>query len=265
MIRRFVTDAGHTRALICPGALLLSLLRILLLAVHFAIASVIGLLIGLCRPFNPDNSRLCARVYGIPALRIMGFRQRLEADGVLKHQRPAIIVANHISNHDLFVFGQVVPVRTVSLGKTSLKWLPVFGQLYWLAGNVLVDRGNAVQARRAMETTTDTLQHKDMSLWVFAEGTRGHGKGLGPFKKGAFLMAINAGVPIVPVCANNYTRTMNLNRWVGGAVVMRALPPIPTTGMTVDDVPELMQRCHAAMAECIEQLDREAEALLKKA
>ncbi len=264
MIRRFATDEGRTRALTCPGAPLLSLLRILLLAAHFVIASVIGLLIGLCRPFNPDNSRLCARVYGIPALRIMGLRQRIEADGVLNHQRPAIIVANHISNHDLFVFGQVVPVRTVSLGKTSLKWLPVFGQLYWLAGNVLVDRGNAVQARRAMETTTDTLQHKDMSLWVFAEGTRGHGKGLGPFKKGAFLMAINAGVPIVPVCANNYTRTMNLNRWVGGAVVMRALPPIPTAGMTVDDVPELMQRCHAAMAECIEQLDREAEALLKQ-
>jgi 1-acyl-sn-glycerol-3-phosphate acyltransferase len=264
MIRRFVTDAGHARVLICLGAPLLSLLRIFLLAVHFVIASVIGLLIGLCRPLNPDNSRLCARVYGIPALRIMGLRQRIEAGGVLKHQRPAIIVANHISNHDLFVFGQVVPVRTVSLGKTSLKWLPVFGQLYWLAGNVLVDRGNAVQARRAMETTTDTLQHKDMSLWVFAEGTRGHGKGLGPFKKGAFLMAINAGVPVVPVCANNSTRTMNLNRWVGGAVVMRALPPIPTTGMTADDVPELMQRCHAAMAACIEQLDREAEALLKQ-
>lgn len=264
MIRRFVTDDARSRVLSCPGAPLLSLLRILLLAVHFAIASVIGLLIGLCRPFNPDNSRLCARVYGIPALRIMGLRQRIEADGVLNHQRPAIIVANHISNHDLFVFGQVVPVRTVSLGKTSLKWIPLFGQLYWLAGNVLIDRGNAAQARRAMETTTDTLQHKDMSLWVFVEGTRGHGKGLGPFKKGAFLMAINAGVPIVPVCANNYTRTMNLNRWVGGAVVMRALPPIPTAGMTADDVPELMQRCHDAMARCIDELDREAEALLKQ-
>ena len=95
---------------------------------------------------------------------------------------PLMIVANHISNHDLFVFGQVVPVRTVSLGKTSLKWLPVFGQLYWLAGNVLVDRGNAVQAKKAMLTTTDTLQHKDMSLWVFAEGTRNLGKGMKPLK-----------------------------------------------------------------------------------
>jgi 1-acyl-sn-glycerol-3-phosphate acyltransferase len=263
MIQRFIAHDGRVNVLTFTGASLLSLLRYLLLTIHFVIASVIGLLIGLCRPFNPDNSRLCARVFAIPALLIMGFRMRIEADGLLKHKRPAVIVCNHLSNHDLFVIGQVVPRRTVSLGKTSLKWVPVFGQLYWLAGNILVDRGNAVQAKKAMETTTDTLQHKDMSLWVFAEGTRGHGKGLGAFKKGAFLMAVNAGVPIVPVCANNYTRTMNLNRKVGGVAVIRTLPPISTEGMTPDDVPALMQRCHADMAACIDQLDREAEALLR--
>ncbi|WP_290902124.1 1-acylglycerol-3-phosphate O-acyltransferase [Aquabacterium sp.] len=240
---------------------MLFVLRVPLLAVHFVIASVIGLLIGLCRPFNPDNSRLCARVYSLPALRIMGIRVKLEIGDLIEHARPAVLAANHLSNHDLFVFGRVVPQRTVSLGKKSLKWIPLFGQLYWLAGNVLVDRGNAAQAKKAMLTTTDTLQHKDMSLWVFVEGTRSHGKGLGPFKKGAFQMAINAQVPILPVCANNYTRTMNLNRWHGGTVILRALPPIATTGLTLDDLPALMATCHAQMAACIEELDREAAAL----
>jgi len=235
---------------------LLFVLRILLLTIHFVVASVIGLIIGLCRPFNPDNSRLCARVYSIPALRIMGIQVEPQVGDLIQHQRPAVIVANHLSNHDLFVFGRVVPVRTVSLGKKSLKWIPLFGQLYWLAGNVLIDRGNAMQAKRAMTTTTDTLQHKDMSLWVFAEGTRSHGKGLGPFKKGAFQMAINAGVPIIPVCANNYTRTINLNRWRGGRVILRALPPIPTAGLTMDDLPDLMAKCHAQMAACVDELDR---------
>ena len=235
---------------------MLFVLRILLLTIHFVVASVIGLIIGLCRPFNPDNSRLCARVYSLPALRIMGIQVELQVGDLIQHQRPAVIVANHLSNHDLFVFGRVVPVRTVSLGKKSLKWIPLFGQLYWLAGNVLIDRGNAMQAKRAMTTTTDTLQHKDMSLWVFAEGTRSHGKGLGPFKKGAFQMAINAGVPIIPVCANNYTRTINLNRWRGGRVILRALPPIPTAGLTMDDLPDLMAKCHAQMAACVDELDR---------
>lgn len=240
---------------------MLFLIRLILLTVHFVIASVIGLLIGLCRPFNPDNSRLCARVYALPALRIMGFHVKLDAASLLGHARPAVIVANHLSNHDLFVFGQVVPERTVSLGKKSLKWIPLFGQLYWLAGNVLVDRGNAIQAKKAMLTTTDTLQHKDMSIWVFAEGTRSLGKGLGAFKKGAFLMAINAGVPIIPVCVNNYSRDLNLNRPRAATVVMRALPPIATTGLTAADAGALMQACHAQMAACIEELDREAATL----
>lgn len=233
-------------------------LRMLLLCVHFVLASLLGLLVSICRPFNPDNSRIAARLYAVPATFIMGMKMRLDIDGVLKHQRPAVIVANHLSNYDLFVFGHAVPPRTVTLGKTSLKWIPLFGQLYWLAGNVLIERGNAIQAKKAMLTTTDTLQHKDMTIWVFAEGTRGHGKGLAPLKKGAFQMAINAGVPIIPLCANNYVRGMNLNRLRGGTVVMRALEPIPTAGLTLDDLPELMAKCHARMKACIDELDQQA-------
>lgn len=233
-------------------------LRMLLLCVHFVVASLLGLLVSMARPFHPDNSRLAARIYAVPALRIMGMDVRKDTALVLGHARPAVIVANHISNYDLFVFGPAVPPRTVTLGKKSLKWIPFFGQLYWLAGNVLIDRGNAAQAKKAMLTTTDTLLHKDMSIWVFAEGTRGHGKGLAPFKKGAFQMAINAGVPIVPLCVNNYVRGMSLNRWRSGCVEMRALPPIPTTGLTQADIPALMARCHATMQACIDELDRRA-------
>lgn len=237
---------------------MLFFLRMLLLCMHFVLASLLGLMVSVLRPFNPDNSRLAARIYAVPALRIMGVRVRTELDGVLQHQRPAVIVANHLSNYDLFVFGLAVPPRTVTLGKKSLKWIPLFGQLYWLAGNVLIDRGNATQAKQAMLTTTDTLQHKDMSIWVFAEGTRGHGKGLGPFKKGAFQMAINAGAPIIPLCGNNYVRTLDLNKWRSGEIMLRALPPIPTAGLSADDMPALMADCHARMSACIADLDCQA-------
>jgi 1-acyl-sn-glycerol-3-phosphate acyltransferase len=100
-----------------------------------------------------------------------------------------------------------------------------------------------------------------MSIWVFAEGTRSHGKGLAPFKKGAFQMAINAQVPIIPVCANNYVRGIRLNRWRSGEVILRALPPIATQGLTLDDMPALMAQCHAQMQGCIAQLDKEVAAL----
>lgn len=238
---------------------MLFMLRMLLMGLHFMLAGGLGVLLGICRPFNPDNSRLCARLYALPAMRILGLRVETDVDSLRNKPGSCLIIANHQSNYDLFVLGTVVPHRTVCIAKKSLKWVPLFGQLFWLAGNVLIDRSNAHKARRAMLTTTQTLQHKDTSIWVFPEGTRNLGKGLLPFKKGAFHMAIAAGVPIVQVCVSNYVTHMRLNRWNSGDVLIRSLPPIPTTGLTVDDIPALTQACYAQMDECIKAMDHQLQ------
>ena len=230
-------------------------LRLFLLGVHFLLAGATNLFLGVLRPFHPDNSRLFGRVYSLPALRILGLRYDLQVEELDKLTSPCVIVVNHQSNYDLFILGSVVPHRTVTIGKTSLRWIPIFGQIYWLAGNVLIERGNAAKAKAAMLKTTDTLQHKNISIWVFPEGTRNMGEGLLPFKKGAFQMAIAAGVPIVPICCSNYKRTMRLNHWHSGNLRIRALPPISTVGMTLDDMPVLMERCREQMVGCIAELD----------
>ena len=239
---------------------MLFLLRMVLMGLHFIVAGVLGVLIGVCRPFNPDNSRLCARLYAVPAMWLLGLNVKADVDSLRHKPGTCVIIANHQSNYDLFVFGTVVPHRTVCIAKKSLKWVPLFGQLFWLAGNVLIDRGNAHKARRAMLTTTDTLQHKDTSIWVFPEGTRNLGKGLLPFKKGAFQMAIAAGVPIIPVCVSSYARDMRLNSWNTGDVMIRSLAEIPTAGLTQDDMPQLIETCHAQMKACIEQMDQQLAA-----
>lgn len=240
------------------GPLVLHYLRLLLIGLHFLLAGFVNLFIVVLRPFNPDNSRLCGRTYSIPALRILGFDVELDVQGMHDQPRPCVIVANHQSNFDLFVFGCVVPKRTVTLGKTSLKWVPFFGQVYWLAGNVLIDRGNAEKAKQSMLQTTDVMQHHDTSIWVFAEGTRNLGQGLLPFKKGAFQMAIAAGVPIIPLCCSSYKKTMQLNRLRSGPLRIRSLPPISTQGLTMDDMPALMERCREQMVACIAELDAQA-------
>lgn len=236
---------------------MLFLLRMLAMAVHFILAGLLGLLIGLCRPFNPDNSRLCARLYALPALCLLRLKLRTEVRPLLEHRQACVIVANHQSNYDLYVLGRVVPRRTVSIGKRSLKWVPLFGQLYWLAGNVLLDRGNARRAKQAMLTTTDTLKHRNTSIWVFPEGTRNAGEELLPFKKGAFQMAIAAGVPIVPVCVSRYARRIRLNRWNSGKILIRSLPAIPTAGLSLDDLPRLIDDCRTQMQQCIAAMERE--------
>ncbi|WP_313514763.1 1-acylglycerol-3-phosphate O-acyltransferase [Pseudomonas sp.] len=234
---------------------MLFLLRMLLMGVHFILAGVLGLLIGICRPFNPDNSRLCARLYALGGLPILRLRLKAEMD-MPKDTPTCVYIANHQSNYDLYVLGRVVPRRTVSIGKKSLKWVPLFGQLYWLAGNVLIDRGNARQARQALQATTDALLHHDTSIWVFPEGTRNQGELL-PFKKGAFQIAMDAGVPIVPVCVSSYARTMRLGRWNSGRILIRSLPAVPTLGLTQADLPALAERCRVQMQLCIQALDKE--------
>ncbi|NQD78636.1 1-acylglycerol-3-phosphate O-acyltransferase [Pseudomonas sp. CrR14] len=236
---------------------MLFVLRMLMMSVHFVIAGILGLLLGLCRPFHSDNSRLCARFYSLPALRMLRLNVETDTRNLAEHDRPCVIIANHQSNYDLYVIGCVVPRRTVSIGKKSLKWVPLFGQLYWLAGNVLIDRGNARKAKQSMLATTHTLQHENTSIWVFPEGTRNGGGDMLPFKKGAFQMAIAAGVPIIPVCVSSYARSLRLNSWNSGKVMIRSLPAIPTAGLGIDDVPQLIETCRSRMQACIDSMDAE--------
>src|SRR5471032_400126 len=239
---------------------MLFLLRMLLMGLHFMVAGWLGVLLCICRPFNPDNSRLCARLYGLPAMWILRLNVRADVDSLRNKPGTCVIIANHQSNYDLFVLGTVVPHRTVCIAKKSLKWVPLFGQLFWLAGNVLIDRGNTHKSRLSKLTTTHTLQHKDTSIWVFPEGTRNLGEELLPFKKGAFQMAIAAGVPIVPVCVSSYVKHMRLNRWSSGKILIRSLPAIPTAGLSMDDMPLLIAQCREQMRECIASMDRQLQA-----
>ena len=85
------------------------------MALHFIVAGVLGVVLGLCRPFNPDNSRLCARLYAWPAMCILRLRVKADVGPLMDKPDSCVIIANHQSNYDLFVFGNVVPRRTVWL------------------------------------------------------------------------------------------------------------------------------------------------------
>jgi len=234
------------------------LVRYILLGAIFAIGSVLGILVGLIRPFNPTNSRWCAQIYsffGLPAIGI-----KVKAIGLENYptDRAFIVVANHQSNWDLFVVGSTVPKRMVSLGKKSLKWVPLFGQLYWLAGNILVDRGNSKKAMEAMEITKKALTQDNTNIWFFAEGTRNKGKNMLPFKKGAFVTALNAGVPVVRVCTSSYLNGFSMDKLNNGTAKVKVLPAIETKDLSMDDLDALMKECHDSMMEVIQELDSPA-------
>lgn len=119
----------------------------------------------------------------------------------------------------------------------------------------MIDRSNPEKARKSMEITREAMLQRQMKIWVFPEGTRNGGKNLLPFKQGAFRMAIDAGVPIVPVCVNGYLSTLTLNKWHGGKIKIQVLPPVSTKGKTLEELDVLVASVHAQMQACINALD----------
>ncbi|MDV2078857.1 lysophospholipid acyltransferase family protein [Marinobacter xestospongiae] len=218
------------------------------------VVCLLGLAVCLARPFNPENNRVLGRWLARTGRLILGLRRPLDGWQHMPHDRPTVIIANHQHNDDLFVLGDLLPPRAVTVGKSALVWAPFFGQVFWLGGNVLINRAKSHKAVAAMQATSEAITREHKSLWIFPEGTRNHGAEMGRFKKGAFHAAVAAGAPITMVCAQSYQgRTEGvLGRYQ--SVAVRILPPVETTGLTNADIPELMERCRRQMAEVIAEL-----------
>lgn len=214
-----------------------------------------ALVMYVARPFNPDNNRLLARTIARIGRLLLGMERPLEGADNMPQDRPTVVIANHQHNDDLFVMGDLLPPRTVTVGKSSLIWIPFFGQVFWLGGNVILNRGRSHKAVAVMQATSAAISRDRKSLWVFPEGTRSRGRGLQPFKKGAFHAAIASGAPITMVCASQYyDRTLGCSGR-REPVAIRVLPPIETAGLTVADIPQLMAQCRQQMEAAIADLE----------
>lgn len=217
----------------------------------------IGLVFCLFRPFHPDNLRMVGRLFGWVAAPVMGVSFELRGKEILDQNRPMVMLAPHQNNLDLIIGGLGIPQRTVSLGKIQLLQIPVFGWFYWLSGNILINRTNKRKAKQSMEKVTENIQGKNISIWIMPEGTRSRGRGLLPFKNGAFRTAIDAQVPIIPVAFNTYSSSLDLNKLKSGKIVGQVLDPIHTTGLDKGDAPRIAQESWEKMKAAIEKLDQE--------
>nr|WP_250885714.1 1-acylglycerol-3-phosphate O-acyltransferase [Shewanella jiangmenensis] len=223
------------------------------------LAFVVGSLACLVRPRHRDNVHMFARWFAAVAP-VLGIKVIVRRPESASHE-PCIYLANHQNNFDMFTHTAAVPKGTVSLGKKSIAWMPLFGQIYWLSGNILIDRKNRNRAFETMAETVRKIKEKCLSVWIFPEGTRSRGRGLLPFKAGAFHTAIAAGAPLVPVLASNQSH-IKLNRWNNGVVIIEMMEPVETKGLDKSNVKELSERVHQVMSAKLEQLNREAAALM---
>lgn len=234
---------------------MLAIIRILLIAVFVVISAVVGLVYCMFRPFHRNNVGLFSSWYGSVA-KILGLDVEIRRDQSAYDAMPCVFVANHQNNFDVFTISGALIPGTVTVGKKSLKFIPFFGQLYWLAGNILIDRNNKSKAVGTMQGAVDKIVNDKLSVWVFPEGTRSYGRGLLPFKTGAFHIAQQASVPIVPICMNTTCGHIKLNRWNNGKLIIEFLPPIHPVEMAVP-VRQLAEYVHGQMKDKIAELDAE--------
>nr|WP_283104329.1 1-acylglycerol-3-phosphate O-acyltransferase [Shewanella inventionis] len=237
--------------------------RSIILAVLLFLAFVFAIVFCLIRPMHRDNVHVIAKIFSSVA-RVLGIKVITRSKPVSEKLQPCIYLSNHQNNFDLFTHTSAVPKGTVSLGKKSLAWMPLFGQIYWLSGNILIDRKNRHSAFDTMAKTVEKMKTKLLSVWIFPEGTRSRGRGLLPFKVGAFHTAIAAQVAVVPVLASCQNR-IKLNRWDNGVVIVEMMEPIPTEGLTKNDVKAFCAKVHETMSIRLAELNEEALVLSQAA
>ena len=212
-------------------------------------------MISIFRPSNPDNLWMFAILIGKGAKVILGIDYEVDVDFDFVNDRPSVIIANHQNIFDIFMISYLKPRYTVSLGKKELLYIPLFGIFYYLTGNVLINRKNRTNAMSSMRKVRKTITEKKLNIIIMPEGTRSRGKGLLPFKKGAFFTAINSQVPIIPLCFSSWDDNINLNKIKSGVIKISSLPPITTKGLSKSDLTNLLNTTYEQMSNKLTKLN----------
>ena len=227
------------------------LIRVSLAFVCLGLISFSLIPIVLFRPMHRNNMGLVSQVCGRFMLWYWGADIKIEHPERLSPQQPCVLIANHQDTHDIFFAVNAIKRGTVTLGKWEMLYLPFIGGLFYLAGNIVIKRSNKQKAQKALTVAANKMKDEKLSVLIFPEGTRNWGKPL-PFKLGAFKLAIEAQVPIQPVCFSLRHITMDFRKWCSGTVYVKCLEPIDTKGLTDDDAAELASRCQTLIeSECI--------------
>ncbi len=162
--------------------------------------------------------------------------------------KPYFFAMNHQSLFDIVAAFVCIPVNLRFVAKKSLRLIPFLGWYMSVTQMVFIDRKNREDAKRSLEEACEKIK-TGISILTFPEGTRSRDGHIKPFKKGLFIMAIQAGVPIVPVAidgAHNLLQRDTL-RIQPCRINLVIGEPIPTAGLTLDDRDALMDRVRDAM------------------
>lgn len=225
------------------------------LAIYFGIHSIVMAAVMIIANVLFNNRKLEDKIafYGWAKWFLNLARIQVEVEGAeTVPKEGSLILFNHMSFMDILVLYAYVPISFRFGAKIELFKIPVFGYAMKRAGVLPITRNNRGQVLKIYEESIARV-HKGESFALAPEGTRQSEPILGRFKKGPFIFAIQAQMPIVPVVLAGAHLIqekggvlINAGAWYR-TVYMRILPPISTKGLTLDNVAELQEKTWAAM------------------
>ena len=188
--------------------------------------------------------------WGAAILRASGVTGTVEGHEHLLAGVPCIVASNHASWFDILALLAWLPVTVKFVSKKEIFRIPFLGQAMRAAGHVSLDRANPKEAFAVYATAAKQIVEQRLAVLIFPEGTRTRTGALQSFKKGPFVLAIQAGAPVVPVYIAN---TFGIQPKGSIRVHPRPIrifvgPPIETRGLTVEDRDTLTERVREAIA-----------------
>ena len=237
---------------------MLAVIRFILVVVSVLFITVYSLIYCAFSPRNPKNNYHFAILFSKMAW-MFGLKVTYRISEKAKQSGPAVFIANHQNNYDMVTTTGAVQPGTVSIGKKSLVWVPFFGIIYWLTGNILINREDKNSAKNTIQQVSEQMHEKNISVMIFPEGTRSRGRGLMPFKMGAFHTALQAGVNVIPTVISNTHEQVKLNRWNNGEVIVEVLDPIDTSTYKKREIRRLMNDSQEIMLAKYIQLNEEVK------
>lgn len=187
-----------------------------------------------------DALNFSVSLFADTASAIIGLNLKIKGEHHLWSHRPAVFIFNHQSNVDLVIAARLLRRDITGVGKREIGDMPIIGRIMEAAGVVLIDRKNTANAIEAMTPLVDAMRVEGKSVCLSPEGTRAITPKLAPFKKGAFHLAMQAGVPIVPIVIHNSgdVQPKGDRLYHPGTVEVEVLPPVDTSKWsqsTIDD------------------------------
>jgi 1-acyl-sn-glycerol-3-phosphate acyltransferase len=219
------------------------------LTVLFGIPAIVATL---ARPRSNATMRL-ARGWSRSILAALGIRVVYDGLDRTRTAGPCVYVANHQSWIDIWVLMRVIPASTRLVAKEELRRVPVIGQVLSVSGFVMIDRSNRARSIQSLRQAAEKIRG-GRSVLLFPEGTRSRDGRLQPFKKGGFHLALQAGVPVVPVAIHGSFALLPPGslRSRRGTVRVEFLDPVSPAAFRADDPSALRDAVRVVMARRIE-------------